>query len=102
MNMGYIAPVTPYDYIQYANRTVEATRKEREIQAVSLIPTVKLHLDEASGWESYVKGQWPHWPEKSRRFKQLNQAYKKQGKSKATEEAKAKITGKGLNINEVI
>ena len=32
----------------------------------------------------------------------LNQAYKKQGESKATEEAKAKITGKGLNINEVI
>ena len=28
MNMGYIAPVTPYDYIQYANRTVAATRKE--------------------------------------------------------------------------
>lgn len=100
--MGYIAPVTPYDYIQYANRTVEAARKEREIQAVSLIPTVQFHLNEVSGWESYVKGKWPHWPEKNRRPKHISRAYKKQGESKATEEAKARITGKGLNINEVI
>ena len=100
--MGYIAPVTPYDYIQYANRTVEATRKEREIHAVSLIPTVKFYSNEANGWKSYVKGQWSRWPEKNRRPKHVSRAYKKQGESKATEEAKAKITGKGLNINEVI
>lgn len=102
MNMGYIAPVTPYDYIQYANRTVAAARKEREIPAVSNIPTVKFQLNETSGWESYVKGQWSNWPEKNQRPKYAGQAYKKQGESKATEEAKAKITGKGLNINEVI
>ena len=100
--MGYIAPVTPYDYIQYANRTVEAARKEKEIQAVSLIPNVQFQWNEASGWESYVKGRWPQWPEKNRRPKQVSQMYKKQGESKVTEEAKAKITGKGLNINEVI
>ena len=69
MNMGYIAPVTPYDYIQYANRTVAAARKEREIPTVSTIPTVKFHLNETSGWESYVKGQYPNWPEKNRRPK---------------------------------
>ncbi|MEY8753491.1 hypothetical protein AB9M93_02710 [Peribacillus frigoritolerans] len=27
--MGYIAPVTQFDYIQYANRTVEAAEKVR-------------------------------------------------------------------------
>ena len=102
MNMGYIAPVTPYDYIQYANRTVAAARKERKIPTVSTIPTVTFQLNETSGWESYVKGQYPNWPEKKRRPKYAAQAYKKQGESKETEEAKAKITGKGLNINEVI
>ena len=100
--MGYIAPVTPYDYIQYANRTVAATKKKREIQAVSLVKSVPFHLNEANEWESYVNAQWPQWSERNRHPKKVNQVYKKQGESAATKEAKAKITGKGLNINEVI
>ena len=54
MNMGYIAPITPFDYIQYANRTVAATKRKREIQAVSLVKAVPFHLNEANEWESYV------------------------------------------------
>lgn len=100
--MGYIGPVTPYDYIQYANRTVEAARKDKKIQAVSLIPTIQSNVDETTGWENYVRGRWLNWPEKTKRPAHTSQAYKKQGDSKATEMAKAKITGKGLNINEVI
>ena len=100
--MGYIAPITPFDYIQYANRTVAATQKKREIHAVSLVKAVPFHLNEANGWESYLKAQWPQLSEKNRRPKQVNQVYKKQEESTATKEAKAKITGKGLNINEVI
>lgn len=103
MSMGYIGPVTPYDYIQYANRTVEAARKEKKIQAVSMIPTVQSYADdELSGWESYVRGRWSNWPERKQRTTNANQAYKKQGDSKAKELAKAQITGKGLNINEAI
>ena len=30
--MGYIAPVTQFDYIQYANRTVEAAGKVRIVK----------------------------------------------------------------------
>lgn len=100
--MGYIAPVTPYDYIQYTNRTVEAARKEKKIQEVSLIPNVQLFLNEASGWIGYVNGKWPPYSEKNRRQQNVSHVYKKQGESKAIEKAKAKITGKGLTINEVI
>ncbi len=47
MNMGYIGPITPFDYIQYANRTVEAARKKKKIQAVSMVPTVQSYVDES-------------------------------------------------------
>ncbi len=102
MNMGYIAPVTPYDLIQYANRTTAATRKKKEIHAVKPTPAIQFNLYEESGEEGYVKGQWGNVSEKHRRLTQGSQAYQKQRESKAIEEARAKITGKGLNINEVI
>ena len=102
MNMGYIAPVTPYDWIQYANRTTAATRKKKEVHAVKLTPAIQFNLYEAGGWEDYVKGQWGHGLEKQRHLPRGSQAYEKQRESKAIEEARAKITGKGLNINEVI
>ncbi len=102
MNMGYVAPVTPYDVIQYANRTVAATRKKKEIHAVKLTPAIQFNLYEAGGEEGYIKGQWGQGFEKHRRLIHESRAYKKQRESKATEEARAKITGIGLNINEVI
>jgi hypothetical protein len=100
--MGYIAPVTPYDWIQYANRTVAATRKKKAVHAVKFTPAIQFHLYEESGEEGYVQGQWGNVSEKRRRLAHGSQAYQKQRESKAIEEAKAKITGKGLNINEVI
>ena len=94
MNMGYIAPVTPYDYIQYANRTVAAARKERKIPAVSTIPTVTFQLNETSGWESYVKGQYPNWPEKNRRPKYAAKLIRNKGNPNKRKKLKQKLQAK--------
>ena len=49
MNMGYIAPVTPYDYIQYANRTVAAARKERRDSGC---------VNHSNGYISIERSKW--------------------------------------------
>jgi hypothetical protein len=50
MIMGYIAPVTPYQYIQYANRTAEAEKKPMNViqgtKAVMPIRNFNEHLGE--------------------------------------------------------
>ncbi|MCD1162181.1 hypothetical protein [Peribacillus frigoritolerans] len=38
--MGYIAPVTQFDYIQYANRTVEAAGKVRIVKGAAPIQPI--------------------------------------------------------------
>ncbi|MFJ5751604.1 hypothetical protein ACIP97_23925 [Peribacillus frigoritolerans] len=39
--MGYIAPVTQFDYIQYANRTVEAAGKVRIVKGAAPIQPIR-------------------------------------------------------------
>ncbi|CAN7510665.1 hypothetical protein LJR015_005021 [Peribacillus frigoritolerans] len=39
--MGYIAPVTQFDYIQYANRTVEAEGKVRIVKGAAPIQPIR-------------------------------------------------------------
>ncbi|MDF1998363.1 hypothetical protein [Peribacillus frigoritolerans] len=39
--MGYIAPVTQFDYIQYANRTVEAAEKVRIVKGAAPIQPIR-------------------------------------------------------------
>ncbi|MBO0997219.1 hypothetical protein IOC57_05500 [Bacillus sp. SD075] len=39
--MGYIAPVTQFDYIQYANRTVEASEKVRIVKGTTPIQPIR-------------------------------------------------------------
>ncbi|WHX68233.1 hypothetical protein QNH26_06440 [Peribacillus frigoritolerans] len=39
--MGYIAPVTQFDYIQYANRTVEAAGKVRIVKGAAPIHPIR-------------------------------------------------------------
>src|SRR4051812_30225024 len=97
--MGNIAPITPFDQIQYANRTVEANRKGKEITGVKPVPATNLNVHSESEWERFMNNQLPQWSDQ-RRQKNRNQVYKKQADSKEKEEAKAKITGKGQHINE--
>ena len=99
MNMGYIPPITPFDQIQYANRTVEAHRKGKEIPGVTPIPPTNLNVHEESEWERAMNSQLPQWSDKHGQ-KNRNQANKKQEDSKEKKDVKAKITGKGQHINE--
>ncbi|WHY57896.1 hypothetical protein [Peribacillus simplex] len=39
--MGYIAPVRQFDYIQYANRTVEAAEKVRIVKGTTPIQPIR-------------------------------------------------------------
>ncbi|PRS26653.1 hypothetical protein C6W19_24450 [Bacillus sp. RJGP41] len=39
--MGYIAPVTQFDYVQYANRTVEAAGKVRIVKGAAPIQPIR-------------------------------------------------------------
>ncbi|ASS93532.1 hypothetical protein [Peribacillus simplex] len=39
--MGYIAPVTQFDYIQYANRTAEAAEKVRIVIGTTPIQPIR-------------------------------------------------------------
>ncbi|MGG0410559.1 hypothetical protein [Peribacillus simplex] len=41
--MGYIAPVTQFDYIQYANRTVEAEGKVRIVKGAAPIQPIRFN-----------------------------------------------------------
>ncbi|UZD48133.1 hypothetical protein [Peribacillus frigoritolerans] len=41
--MGYIAPVTQFDYIQYANRTVEAAEKVRIVKGAAPIQPIRFN-----------------------------------------------------------
>ncbi|WP_249597044.1 hypothetical protein [Peribacillus frigoritolerans] len=48
--MGYIAPVTQFDYIQYANRTVEAAGKVRIVKGAAPInPSVLIRCWKGKG-----------------------------------------------------
>ncbi|MGG0250849.1 hypothetical protein ABEY24_21350 [Peribacillus frigoritolerans] len=51
--MGYIAPVTQFDYIQYANRTVEAAGEVRIVKGAAPIhPSVLIRC-----WKGKGKGK---------------------------------------------
>jgi hypothetical protein len=41
--MGYIAPVTQFDYIQYSNRTFEAAEKVRIVKGAAPIQPIRFN-----------------------------------------------------------
>lgn len=101
--MAFVAPITPFDQIQYANRTALANQKKKDIQGVNAIPSAHLYAKEEDLWENYVKRQWPHLPNyRGSRYKNRPDKEKKPLHSHTGEEAEAQITGKGQNFNESI
>lgn len=99
MNMSYIAPITPFDQIQYANRTVEGARQGKGIKDVNEIQKANLNPKSEDEWSHGMSSQWPLQPD-IRRQKKGKQAYREQDDSKEKAENKAKITGKGQRFNE--
>ncbi|MFJ7310026.1 hypothetical protein [Peribacillus frigoritolerans] len=96
--MGYIAPVTQFDYIQYANRTVEAAGKVRIVKGAA--PIQPIRFDQVLERES-VEG--------------LNQiqdnvrvsaygagTYQYEMGKGVSKDLTAGMTGKGWFINEIV
>lgn len=96
--MGYIAPVTQFDYIQYANRTVEAAEKVRIVKGTAPIQPIRfdqmlergsvegLHqIQDNDRVSTYGAGTYPY----------------KMGMS-VSEYLTAGMTGKGRFINEIV
>ncbi|MFJ8244396.1 hypothetical protein [Peribacillus asahii] len=99
--MGYIAPVTPYDYIQYANRTFGAVRRDKVVNRTIAAPPIKPYVREEIEGERFMKQQWNR-QQHDRRQKYGNSLYVNRVHPKMIENTKARITGKGLYINELI
>ncbi|MFE0506394.1 hypothetical protein ACWF7H_12500 [Peribacillus butanolivorans] len=98
--MGYIAPVTQFDYIQYANRTVRAAENVRIVNGTAPIQPIRLNqvLEEETG--RFERNHQVHYRNKER----TNGAgtYKIQTGMRKKEELTAEITGIGGYFNEVV
>ncbi|RID83613.1 hypothetical protein D1953_14985 [Peribacillus asahii] len=99
--MGYIASVTPYDYIQYANRTVGAGRRDKVVNRTIAAPPIKPYAREEIEGEHFMKHQWNRQRHNGRQGYE-NSMYVNRVHPKMIENTKARITGKGLYINELI
>lgn len=96
--MGYIAPVTQFDYIQYANRTVEAVGKVRIVKGAAPIQPIRfdqvLERESVEGLNqiqdnvrvsAYGAGTYQH---------EMGRSVRK--------DLTAGMTGKGRFINEIV
>ncbi|MED3789978.1 hypothetical protein P4576_22660 [Peribacillus frigoritolerans] len=94
--MGYIAPVTQFDYIQYANRTVEAAGKVRIVKGAAPIQPIIFDqvLESVEGLNqiqdnvrvsAYGAGTYQH---------EMGRSVRK--------DLTAGMTGKGRFINEIV
>ncbi|MBT2603817.1 hypothetical protein J7E55_12410 [Bacillus sp. ISL-53] len=89
--MGYIAPVTQFDYIQYANRTVEAAGKVRIVKGAAPIQPIRFdqvlerERESVEGLNQYGAGTYQH---------EMGRSIRK--------DLTAGMTGKGRFINEIV
>ncbi|TKH14856.1 hypothetical protein FC678_03735 [Peribacillus simplex] len=97
--MGYIAPVTQFDYIQYANRTIEAAENVRIVKGTTPIPPVRFAqvLERERG-----SFEGLHQPKDNWESTYGAGTYKYQMGMRVSEEITAKMTGKGRFFNEVV
>lgn len=96
--MGYIAPVTQFDYIQYANRTVEAEGKVRIVKGVAPIQPIRFNqvLEKES-----VEGL--HQIQDNDRVSAYGAGtYQYEMGMSVSKDLMAGMTGKGRFINEIV
>ncbi|MGE7761024.1 hypothetical protein [Peribacillus sp. NPDC097895] len=98
--MGYIAPVAQFDYIQYANRTVEAAEKVRIVNGTTPIQPIRFDQvleEERGGIEEFKQVQYHN-----RERTDGDGTYKIQIGRKVNEEITAEMTGKGRYFNKIV
>ncbi|WP_340373070.1 hypothetical protein [Peribacillus sp. FSL E2-0218] len=98
--MGYIAPVTQFDYIQYANRTVEAAEKVRIVKGTTPIQPIRFTqvLEEEMG--SFEGFNQVH--QRTHERTAGAGTYKKQMAMRASNQLTAAMTGKGVYLNVMV
>ncbi|WP_285767555.1 hypothetical protein [Peribacillus sp. SI8-4] len=97
--MGYIAPVTQFDYIQYANRTVEAAGKVRIVKGTTPIQPIRFDqvLEEKMG--SFDEFDKIH--QRTRERATGSDTHKMRMAMRASDQLTAAMTGKGVLFNEM-
>ncbi|MDM5310362.1 hypothetical protein [Peribacillus frigoritolerans] len=96
--MGYIAPVTQFDYIQYANRTVEAAGKVRIVKGAA--PIQPIRFNQVLERES-VEGL--HQIQDNDRVSAYGAGtYQYEMGMSVSKDLTAGMTGKGRFINEIV
>ncbi|MEW5549539.1 hypothetical protein ABGT24_02960 [Peribacillus frigoritolerans] len=96
--MGYIAPVTQFDYIQYANRTVEAAEKVRIVKGAA--PIQPIRFDQVLERESVEGLHQIHDNDRVSAYGAGTYQYE-MGMS-VSKDLTAGMTGKGRFINEIV
>ncbi|MED4690800.1 hypothetical protein [Peribacillus frigoritolerans] len=96
--MGYIAPVTQFDYIQYANRKVEAAEKVRIVKGAA--PIQPIRFNQVLERES-VEGL--HQIQDNDRVSAYGAGtYQYEMGMSVSKDLTAGMTGKGRFINEIV
>ena len=99
--MGYIAPITQFDYIQYANRTAESGEKVRIVDGTTPIQPIRFDQvlqNEAERFEQYE----PFGDRGTKAEKKLEAVPESPAALQLKTELTAQMTGKGGYFNEVI
>lgn len=98
--MGYIAPVTQFEYIQYANRTVEAERKPRIVDGTT--PIQPIRFDQVLEDETKRSEKFDQVTNMNQERASRVGMYKNHLVMRAQEEIKVEMTGKGGYVNEMV
>lgn len=98
--MGYIAPVTQFDYIQYANRTIEAAEKVRIVKGTT--PIQPIRFDQVLERERGSFEGLYQMKDNNRESTYGAGTYKYQMGMRVSEDLTAEMTGKGRFFNEVV
>lgn len=98
--MGYIAPVTQFEYIQYANRTVEAEKKPRIVDGTTAIQPIR--FDQVLEDETKRSEKFDQVINRSQDKSTGPGMYKNHLVIRAKEKLTVEITGKGGYVNAMI
>ncbi|MFB5934319.1 hypothetical protein ACE8FZ_13560 [Peribacillus frigoritolerans] len=98
--MGYIAPVTQFDYIQYANRTVEAVGKVRIVKGAA--PIQPIRFDQVLGRERESVEGLHHIQDNDRVSAYGAGTYQHEMGRGVRKDLTAGMIGKGRFINEIV
>lgn len=98
--MGYIAPVTQFEYIQYANRTVEAEKKPRIVDGTT--PIQPILFDQVLEDETKRSEKFDQVINKNQDRLTSPGMYKNHLVMRAKDKLTVEITGKGGYVNAMI